>query len=103
MKEVSMTANFAKSPRNAREFPKSYIDGVSRLPAQRARIPKLTHRRPIGGSPFGQRLRAVHTHLQPSCVLYIVHPTSYIGKRIFNAFALGPCRESLTRLRYVVD
>ena len=61
-----MTANFAKSPRNAREFPKSYIGGVSRLPAQRARIPKLTHRRPIGGSPFGQRLRAVHTHLPPA-------------------------------------
>ena len=38
-----------------------------------AGISKLTHRRPIGGSPFGQRLRAVHTHLQPSCVLYIVH------------------------------
>ena len=37
---------------------------------------KLTHRRPIGGSPLsGQRIRAVHTHLQPSCVLYIVRRT----------------------------
>ena len=38
--------------------------------APRANFPivhrKLTHRRPIGGSPFGQRIRAVHTHLPPA-------------------------------------
>ena len=33
-------------------------------------------------TPAGQRMRAVHTHLQPSCVLYIVHeqlPRSCLG------------------------
>ncbi len=55
-------------------------DGKLRqIRAQAREFPKLTHRHHPAGLPFGQRIRAVHTHLQPSCVLYFVHPTSYIG------------------------
>ena len=49
-------------------------------------LAKLTYSR-RQFSPFGQRIRAVHTHLPPSCVLYIQHRTLYIGaaKRLLLA------------------
>ena len=49
----------------------------------------LTHRRPIGGLPFGQRLRAVHTHLPPAnacaligAVVCVVHRQTHFPMRL---------------------
>ena len=47
--------------------------GHHKIRAQARSLPKLTHRHHPAGSPCGQRMCAVHTHLQPSCVLYVVH------------------------------
>ena len=83
---LTAVASFHPSGAKANAFGQTGLPPPDVFPRKARELPKLTHRRPIGGSPCGQRMRAVHTHLPPSCVLYIVHPTSYIGSRFAAAW-----------------
>ncbi len=69
---------------------------LCQIPRNARELPKLTHRRPIGGSPFGRRLRAVHTHLQPSCVLTHRRPIGLVASESPHDCCFGVASRLLT-------